>query len=861
MTKNVVVVESPAKAKTINKYLGSDFEVLASYGHVRDLPSKNGSVDTDNNFQMQWESDAGGKKRMADIAKAIKGADKLYLATDPDREGEAISWHITEELSKGNKLKNIGVERIVFHEVTKSAILEAIDSPRPLNEELVHAYLARRALDYLVGFNLSPVLWRKLPGAKSAGRVQSVALRIICEREIEIESFVSEEYWSVTTNMTTGKNEPFNARITHLGADKLEKKSLTSQADADKAVNAIKSADFKITNIEQKSVKRNPYGPFTTSTLQQEASRKLGFGASKTMTVAQRLYEGITLGGETVGLITYMRTDGMNLSGEAIGQTRKIIAESYGDNYLPNSPRLYKTKAKNAQEAHEAIRPTSLSRRPEHVRKFLDADQARLYELIWKRTIACQMQSATLNQTGINLDNGACTLRASGSTIAFDGFLRVYRETDEDNAGADDNDVILPIMNQGDTVKTDSVNPEQHFTSPPPRYSEASLVKRMEELGIGRPSTYASIIKVLQDRAYVRTESRRFFPEDRGRLVTSFLSSFFDKYFQYDFTADLEENLDNISAGSAEWTKVLNQFWQDFKPQTEKVLEFSPQDVRTAIDNDLGNLFFPATDDKTSEQQRQCPKCDDGRLGLNFGRHGAYIACSSYPDCKYSRNLDQDPEQAELEASEDLPKTLGTDPDSGLDVILKRGPYGLYVQLGEEKKPKRASLLKGWSIADTTLERALALLSLPRNVGVYPETGTMIQAGLGRYGPFLLHDKKYTSLPDGDDVLTVGLNRACELIAESLEKDAKNQPTELGTHPDDGEPVTVQKGRYGAYVKHGRTNATLPRGTDMADVTLEQALELIANKKASKKSTAKKSKSKKASSKKSTAKKSKAKKS
>lgn len=870
MAKNVVVVESPAKAKTINKYLGSDYEVLASYGHVRDLPSKNGSVDTDADFAMQWECDPNGKKRLGDITKAIKGAETLFLATDPDREGEAISWHITEELNKGNKLKNLNVERIVFHEVTKSAVTHAIANPRPLNTELVNAYLARRALDYLVGFNLSPVLWRKLPGAKSAGRVQSVALRLICERETEIEKFQSQEYWSVTTDMQTPNGKPFTARLTHLNGDKLDKMTIGNEQHAKTAESAVASGAFTVTDIEQKSVKRNPYGPFTTSTLQQEASRKLGFGSSKTMMVAQRLYEGITLGGETVGLITYMRTDGMNLSGDAIAQTRTVIADTYGDDYLPNSPRMYKTKAKNAQEAHEAIRPTSLSRRPEHVAKYLDADQARLYDLIWKRTIACQMQSATLNQVGITMDNGQSSLRATGSTVAFDGFMRVYFETDEDTTATDGDETILPPMAQGDAVKTATINPEQHFTSPPPRFTEASLVKRMEELGIGRPSTYASIIKVLQDRSYVQVDSRRFTPEDRGRLVTSFLSSYFDTYFQYDYTADLEEKLDSISAGDAEWTAVLQEFWQSFKPQTDTVLDTPPQDVRTAIDNDLGAVFFPATADKTSDQMRECPKCDDGRLGLNFGRYGAYIACSNYPDCKYSRDVGQDPEQALADAKEDLPKVLGTDPETQMDVILKKGPYGLYVQLGEEKKPKRASLLKGWAISDMTLDKALALLALPRDVGVYPESGKMIQAGIGRFGPFLLHDKKYSTLPADDDVLTVGLNRACELVAIAIEKDAKNQPQTLGNHPDDGEPITAQKGRFGPYVKHGKTNATLPRGTEIADVTLEQAIELINAKKSAKptkkkstgkKSTGKKSATKKATKKKSSAKKAKAKKS
>lgn len=877
MTKNVVVVESPAKAKTINKYLGTDYEVLASYGHVRDLPSKDGSVDTDNDFAMRWQSDSNGKKRISDISKAIKGAERLYLATDPDREGEAISWHIIEELSKGNKLKNIDIQRIVFHEVTKSAVTNAIASPRSLNKELVDAYLARRALDYLVGFNLSPVLWRKLPGAKSAGRVQSVALRLICERETEIEKFKSEEYWSVTTAMETKgektvKGQPFEARLTHMNDKKLGKMDLQSQSHAETAVSAINSNGFTVTSVEKKAIKRNPFGPFTTSTLQQEASRKLGFGSSKTMMIAQRLYEGITLGGETVGLITYMRTDGMNLSGEALTQTRGLIADTYGDSYLPNSPRIYKTKAKNAQEAHEAIRPTSLSRRPEHVAKYLDSDQSRLYDLIWKRTIACQMQSATLNQVIVVMDNGQATLRATGSTIAFDGFMRVYFETDEDKTTSDKDETILPVMQAGDAVTTQTVTPEQHFTSPPPRYTEASLVKRMEELGIGRPSTYASIIKVLQDRSYVQVESRRFFPKDRGRLVTSFLSSFFDTYFQYDFTADLEEKLDHISAGNAEWKAVLHQFWQSFKPQTEKVLEFSPQEVRDAIDKDLGTVFFPETDGKTSEQMRQCPKCDDGRLSLNFGRYGAYIACSNYPDCKYSRDINQDPQQDLADAHQDLPKVLGTVskdtlktilkkapldevPNSALEVILKKGPYGLYVQLGEEKKPKRASLLKGWGVSDITLEKALALLSLPRDVGVYPETGEVIKAGIGRFGPFLLHDKKYTSLPADDDVLTVGLNRACELIAQAIAKEALNKPIELGNHPDDGEPITVQKGRFGPYVKHGRTNAPLPRGTEMADVTLDQAIDLINAKKANKKTKVKKS-SKKTSKKKSSAKKS-----
>lgn len=847
---HVVVVESPAKAKTINKYLGSDYKVLASYGHIRDLPSKDGSVRPDEDFAMDWEVDARSAKQVKEIADAVKNADSLFLATDPDREGEAIAWHVREVLEKKKLLKDKVVKRVVFNEITKSAILDAFNEPRDLDDELVDAYMARRALDYLVGFTLSPVLWRKLPGSRSAGRVQSVALRLICERETEIEAFNPQEYWTVAATFDTGAGVMVDANLTHLNDEKLGKLGLTSEDDANRAKAAIESGPFSVASVEKKQSRRNPPPPFTTSTLQQEAARKLYFSARKTMQVAQKLYEGVNIGGETVGLITYMRTDGVTMANEAMHACRALIGKAYGEAYLPDSPRVYKSKAKNAQEAHEAIRPTDVSRSPKDVVQYLDDDQRKLYELIWKRTIACQMQPVVLDQVAVDIAQAerAVVLRATGSMIAFDGYYRVYHEGKDDDkngengSSASDDDRILPDMKEGQALDLKGVAPEQHFTQPPPRYSEASLVKTLEELGIGRPSTYASIISVLQDRNYVRLDKRRFIPEDRGRLVTSFLTSFFERYVQYSFTADLEEKLDDISGGRIDWKAVLEDFWRNFSADVEGIKELRVREVLDTLNDVLGQHFFPAPEDG-SHDGRKCPQCDDGRLSLKLGKFGAFIGCSNYPECRFTRPLTT-PNDAESqsETAQELdkgPKVLGTDPETGKDVTLRKGPYGIYVQLGEQdpedkkSKPKRSSLPKGEDPAEVDLKRALGLLSLPRKIGPHPDDQQMIQAGIGRFGPYLQYAGMYVSLKE-DDPVTIGLNRAVTLIAES----GKTPPVEIGKHPDDKKPVLMKIGRWGPYVTHGRDRANLPKDLDKADLTLEKAVELLAAK--SKKAPAKK---------------------
>ena len=696
---NVVVVESPAKAKTINKYLGRDFKVLASYGHVRDLPPKTGSVQPDDDFAMTWQVADRSEKPIKEIAAALKGADTLYLATDPDREGEAISWHIEEILRQRNLLDDIAVKRVVFHEITQGAIEDAFAHPRALNRELIEAYLARRALDYLVGFTLSPVLWRKLPGSRSAGRVQSVALRLVAEREAEIEAFDAREFWTVEVDLTTSRGAPFTARMTHLDGTKLDKFALPNEGAASAAKGIIENEDFAVGKVERKRVKRNPQPPFTTSTLQQEASRKLGFGATQTMRVAQRLYEGIDLGGETVGLITYMRTDSVVLSQTAIAGCRDLIAADFGADYVPAEPRIYKTKAKNAQEAHEAVRPTDMFRRPAELAGLLNAQEAKLYELIWRRTAACEMAEAKLDQVIVDLPsrNGAgVTLHATGSTIAFDGFLKVYEEGKDEangqgaNGAAKGDERRLPELNEGEAVGLQSVRPEQHFTQPPPRYSEASLVKKLEELGIGRPSTYASIMQVLQDRDYVRLEKRRFFPEDRGRLVTTFLASFFQRYVEYDFTARMEQQLDDVSGGRSDWKTVLREFWDAFSVAVEGTKNLSGRAVIDALDEELGPHFFQPNG--SGNDPRCCPACGDGRLGLRLGRHGPFIGCANYPECRFTRRLavgNGGDEDGDLEVAAG-PKVLGVDPETGKDVTLRKGPYGLYLQLGEPEEEEKA---------------------------------------------------------------------------------------------------------------------------------------------------------------------------
>lgn len=832
---NVVVVESPAKAKTINKYLGSDYRVLASYGHVRDLPRKDGSVLPDQDFAMAWQVDERSEKQIKEITRALKGATKLYLATDPDREGEAISWHIEEILRQRNLLDDIAVERVVFHEITADAVRDAFNRPRPVNQELVDAYLARRALDYLVGFTLSPVLWRKLPGARSAGRVQSVALRLVCDREAEIEIFKPREYWSLETQLTTAQGAPFMARLTHLDGTKLDRYSIADETTAMAAKAAIEGTNFTIAEIERKRTKRNPRPPFTTSTLQQEASRKLGFGTTSTMRIAQRLYEGIEIGGETVGLITYMRTDSVTLSKDAISGCRALIANDYNDDYLPAKARIYKTKAKNAQEAHEAIRPTDLFRRPKDIAQYLKDDERRLYDLIWRRTIAAEMAEAQIDQVAVDLDGATpgLRLRATGSTIAFDGFLKVYREDRDDapasGADAADDERRLPPMSEGEAATRKNVEANQHFTQPPPRYSEASLVKKFEEMGIGRPSTYASTLQVLQDRDYVVLEKRRFTPSDKGRLVTTFLVSFFTRYVEYDFTARMEEKLDEISDGQIDWKKVLREFWDPFSTVAEGTQELRTRAVIDSLDEELGPHFFPDREDGTDA--RLCPACSAGRLGLRLGRHGPFIGCSGYPECRFTRRLtiDSDDEDgADVAAG---PKILGTDPESGLEVTLRKGPYGLYVQLGEpegKKRPKRSSLPKGMPAAELTLETALGLLSLPRDIAPHPEDGVMIQAGIGRFGPYVKHDRVYVSLEADDEVLTIGINRAVDLIANKAKKRGGAKALrEMGEHPGDKKPITLHEGRYGPYAKHGRVNATIPKDKDPATLTLEEAIALV----------------------------------
>jgi DNA topoisomerase-1 len=848
---NVVIVESLAKAKAINKYLGSSYKVLASFGHVSDLPSKDGSVEPDKDFEMHWDVDGKSAKVMKEISDAVKKADKLILATDPDREGEAISWHILRILEEKKALKKgVPVERVTFNAVTKQSVLDAFKQPRQIDSPLVEAYLARRALDYLVGFTLSPVLWRKLPGARSAGRVQSVALRLVCDREAEIEAFRTDEYWTIEATMETGKREEFAARLTAIDGRRLDKLDLKDEATASAIKAAIEKGDFKIVSVDKKGVKRNPYPPFATSTLQMDASRKLGFSAKQTMQLAQRLYEGVDIGGETVGLITYMRTDGVTIIPEAVSAIRGLIAREYSQRYVAPFIREYKTKAKNAQEAHEAVRPTDISRRPQDVTPHLERDQARLYELIWKRTVASQMASAELEQTTADIevkgrDGKLYTLRASGSVVQFDGFLRVYEEGRDDRVrvvekgkedhSEDEDGNRLPPLAQGDRVTDKSIDAEQHFTQPPPRYSEATLVKRMEELGIGRPSTYASTLAVLQERDYVRTEKKRLIPEDKGRLVIAFLESFFKRYVEFDFTADLEEKLDLISDGKLEWKQVLREFWRDFTAAVGEIKDLRVGDVMEALNELLGPHIFPAKED--GSDPRLCPKCGAGRLSLKPSKFGPFIGCGNYPECKYTRQLSQTGAAGDAAALDG--KVLGTDPDTGLPVYLKNGRFGPYVQLGDDskdEKPKRSSVPRTIDPNTLELERALQLLSLPRQVGMHPETNTPIVANLGRFGPFILHDGTYVNLPSAEDIFTIGLNHAVVLLAEKragggkgrFQRAAATVLKELGEHPSEGGKVQVLSGRYGPYVKHGDTNATLPKSKDPAQLTMDEAVQLIA---------------------------------
>ncbi|WP_295224053.1 type I DNA topoisomerase [uncultured Brevundimonas sp.] len=831
---NLVIVESPAKAKTINKYLGSDYEVLASYGHVRDLPSKDGSVLPDDDFSMHWEADAKGAKRLSEIAEAAKRADRVILATDPDREGEAISWHVLEVLNKKKALKDTEVQRVTFNAITKSAVLDAMANPRQIDMELVEAYLARRALDYLVGFTLSPVLWRKLPGARSAGRVQSVALRIVVDREMEIEKFKAQEYWSIEADLNAD-SPPFTARLVKHAGKRIQRLDIKDEATASAARAAIAAGDFTINAVEKKPVRRNPAPPFTTSTLQQEAARKLGFSAQRTMQAAQKLYEGVD---ETGGLITYMRTDGVQTTPEGIAQAREVIGQQFGPAFVPQEPRYYKTKAKNAQEAHEAIRPTNIARHPDSLR--LESDLQRLYELIWKRMVASQMEAARMDRTTVDIEtaDGQTGLRATGQVVTFDGFLAVYEEgRDEKQKGAEDDESDdtsrLPALKEGAKAKVDAIRTDQHFTEPPPRYSEATLVKKLEELGIGRPSTYASTLSTLRDREYVRVDKNRFYPEDKGRLVTAFLEQFFRKWVEYDFTAALETQLDEVSAGQLDWKVLLRNFWQDFHAATQAAGELRTTAILDALNESLGAHIFPDKGDGTDP--RECPLCHQGQLSLKTSRFGAFIGCDRYPECKYTRPVASP--SAEDGSAESGDRELGVDPETGQPVQLKIGRFGPYVEITppEGDKPKRSSLPKGWSPASLTLDQALRLLALPREVGVHPEDGKMITAGLGRYGPFVLHAGTYANVSDIDEVFEVGLNRAVALLAEKRAgrpgRGAAAAPLkDLGAHPETGEPIHVMAGRFGPYVKSGKINATLPKGTAPEDLTLEDALPLLAAK-------------------------------
>ncbi|MBS0271594.1 MAG: type I DNA topoisomerase [Proteobacteria bacterium] len=765
---NVVVVESPSKAKTIEKYLGKDYKVLASYGHVRDLVSKDGSVKPDEDFSMLWEVDDKSKKHIDAIANALKGADHLYLATDPDREGEAISWHIQEILSKKGVLKDVKPQRIAFNAITKETVAEALAHPRDIDSQLVQAYLARLSLDYLVGFTLSPVLWRKLPGSRSAGRVQSVALRLVVDRENEIEAFRSQEYWTIEVEFLTEDKKSFKARLTHIDGKKLDKFSLSSEKEAREATRKIEAGQYHVASVEKKRVQRHPRPPFTTSTLQQEASRKLGFSPKKTMQLAQKLYEGVNLGGETTGLITYMRTDSTQVEGSAIAACRKVIEKTFGSKYVPSSPRQYKTKAKNAQEAHEAIRPTDLTRAPQAVSAYLDKDMLRLYELIWKRMMASQMASAEVDQTSVDVvsQDKNITLRATGSILAFDGFLILYRESLDDEQVEEEDDKLLPPLREKESVEKEKVLPEQHFTQPPPRYTEASLVKKMEELGIGRPSTYARTLQVLQERKYVRTEKKTLVPEDRGRIVTAFLLNYFRTYVEYDFTARLEEQLDEISNGELFWKDVLKQFWSPFHDAIDEAQKLKIQQVLEQLEKDLDSFLFPALED--GKNPHLCPRCEKGQLGLRLSKFGAFIGCSEYPECKYTRPFAA-VEGGETPVQEEaFERLLGTDPSSNLPITVKKGPYGFYIQWGEatskKEKPKRVSLAAGTSPETITLDEALSLAALPRQVGLHPETKEPITAAIGRFGPYVKFGNLFASLKKTDDVLTINLERALELI-------------------------------------------------------------------------------------------------
>ena len=829
----LVVVESPAKAQTINKYLGKDYKVLASIGHIRDLPSKNGAVSPEENFKMHWDLSKDKEKVLKEIIKDLKKSNSLILATDPDREGEAISWHINEILKEKKLVDDIKVERVVFNEITKNSILKAMKTPRQINFELVEAYLARRALDHLIGFSISPILWRKLPGSKSAGRVQSVALRLICERELDIEKFITQEYWSISATFLNPKDEKFSSRLIVFDKNKLKKFDINNEETAKDIVAKINDSTFEVGKIEKKRVKRNPIPPFTTSSLQQEASRKLGFSAFKTMRIAQKLYEGIKLNNETSGLITYMRTDGVQIGNEAIKNVRDKISTDYGDEFLPSSPRIYKSKAANAQEAHEAIRPTNFGLDPQSMQSFLDADQFKLYELIWKRTISSQMESASLDKTSIDIlsNDQKIIFRTNGSQIIFPGFLKVYKEgidniNENNNDSDNDENKIIPPLNEKDKVELLSSKEEQHFTQPPPRFTDASLVKRMEELGIGRPSTYASILKVLVDRNYVKKEGSKHIPEERGRILTAFLSNFFGKYIQYDFTAELEKNLDMVSDGKLNYKNLLQDFWNDFKLHLDKMSELERNEILKTLENELEDLFF-SDDEEKGKPSRICPKCTNGTMGLQLGKYGAFIGCSNYPECKYTKQIAKnDQNDTEFDATvigED--GILGIDPETNENIYIKKGPYGVYIQKGDQKKPKRISIPKLIDPNNVDLIKALSLLSLPRIIGQHPDTNQDITANIGRFGPYLKHGVSSASLPADETILNIGLNHAVVMLSEK-----SNKGRVIGKHPSGKDDVLAKSGRFGPYVEYKKIRATLPKSMELEKISLEEALELIEKK-------------------------------
>ncbi len=857
---NLVIVESPAKAKTINKYLGDDYKVLASYGHIRDLPSKNGSVDPDHDFKMEWEVDSFSKKYLKEITDAAKDSSKIILATDPDREGEAIAWHVKEYLNEKKLLKDKEIERVVFNEITKKAVLHGIDNPRQIEPLLVDAYMARRALDYLVGFNISPILWTKLPGSKSAGRVQSVALKLITEREHEIESFNPEEFWTLSVKFKDKNNQIITASISQLENNKIEKFSFRNKEEINKAISIINKKKFSITDISSKIINRNPSGPFTTSTLQQTASSRLGFGASRTMQIAQKLYQGIEIEGETIGLITYMRTDGTNLSKDAVSAFRDYIKKEIGNEYLPESSLNYSgKKAKNAQEAHEAIRPTDIIRTPQSVKKYLSTDQNKLYDLIWSRALSSQMSSAKFDRNTITVtsDNNDTVCKASGSVLKFDGFLKIYN-----NQNKDDDESILPAMTKG-LINIESLIDEQHFTQPPPRYSEASLVKKLEELGIGRPSTYASIISTIANRGYAEILNKRFFPTDRGKLISAFLEKLFSRYVDYNFTAGLEDQLDEITSGKESWIKVLELFWKDFNNNVSEVKEKRTREVLDLLNDSLGELVFDK--DNKGNIVRKCQLCSNGTLSLkNSFRGGAFIGCSNYPDCKFTRPLSKAKAAAQAQLAE--PKFIGKH-ENGNDIYLKNGRFGPYLQYekilseqeieeSEKKKKKKkksktevnellknVSIPKGLDLKDIDLEKAQFLCSLPKSLGLNPENQKEITLNTGRFGPYLKCENKSARIENIEEIFSIGLNRAITLIAEAKPgRMSSSIIKDLGTHPEDGKPVRIMKGQYGPYIKYKSLNATIPEEKDPNELTMEEALILIEKRKEYDKSKKKKKK-------------------